>query len=240
MANEQNRQPALIAFADRQAMADKLATLIETALARALAERGAASLAVSGGSTPAALYKALSGKPLDWARVTVALADERWTPPDTEGSNETFVRRTLLQSNAAAATLIGLWSPAPSPTEGRAAAKARLEKTGAFDVAILGMGADGHTASWFPYAEGLSEALSGDDNMTAAIAAKPNGAAGAHLHRLTLTLPALRSAGLICLMTAGAEKRHVYETALEDGPVEAMPVRAILRARPDLWASWAP
>ena len=84
-----------------EAMAEALSAEIEERLARAIAERGAASLAVSGGSTPKPLYQQLSDADLDWSKVTVVLVDERWVDPGEAGSNEDFVRASLLQGKAA-------------------------------------------------------------------------------------------------------------------------------------------
>lgn len=231
----------LIAFSHREAMAARLADVIEAALARAILARGSAVLAVSGGSTPAGLYEALSRRKIDWARVSAVLVDERWVPPGAEGSNESFVRAALRQNDAAALNLVGLWSDAPGPEAGLAAATARLSRLGeAIDVAVLGMGNDGHTASWFPHAEGLAQALGGTGERLAAVTARPSTVAGDFLERMTMTLGAVRSARLVFLLMTGAEKRATFERALEDGSVEDMPVRAILDARADLWAAWAP
>jgi len=234
-------EPGLIAFETRDAMAARLADLIEACLSRAIAARGAASLAVSGGTTPAGLYQALSRRELDWARVTVALVDERWVRPGEAGSNETFVRTTLLRNKAAAARLIGLWSEASSPAGGLEVATARLVACGdAFDVVALGMGNDGHTASWFPQCEGLDRALDTTGPRLAAITAQRSEVTGDHLQRMTLTLGAIQNTGLICLLMSGTEKRAIFEKVRRGGPVDAAPVRAILQARPDLWACWAP
>ncbi|MGE0407845.1 MAG: 6-phosphogluconolactonase [Amphiplicatus sp.] len=223
--------PALIAFESREAMAARLADLVEAALGRALEARGAASLAVSGGASPAGLYAALSRRRLDWARVTAALVDERWVPPTSEGSNERFIRETLARHEAAAARLVGLWS-ATTPAQGLRAAEARLPK--GFDVVLLGMGEDGHAASWFPHAEGLRDALSKE----ARLAVVTTG--GAYRQRMTLTLGAVASAPLVILLIAGEAKRRAFEEARRAGPVEDAPVRAILQERPDLWVAWAP
>lgn len=231
---------SLVSFASRDAMAARLADVIDAQLGRALAERGRAALAVSGGSTPAALYNALSGRALDWARVSVPLVDERWVPPGADGSNETFVRSTLRQGKAAEADIIGLWSDAATPEAGAAVATQYLEKLeGPLDVVVLGMGTDGHTASWFPQARGLDDALSATSGVVH-VKAQQSDVTGSRLDRLTLTLGAVAAARFICLLITGDEKRRVLEQAAAPGPVADMPVRAILRARPDLWACWAP
>ncbi len=233
--------PRLAIFESREEMASRLSSEIAARLARAIAETGRARLAVSGGSTPAALYSLLSGADLDWSRVTVVLVDERWVRPGEDGSNESFVSATLLQGKAAEARFVGLWSDTPFPRDAAAAAEHEINEASLlpFDVVVLGMGEDGHTASWFPCCFGINDALGDEKNVTH-ICANKSDVTGAYLDRLTLTLGAVESADFIALMIAGGAKRAAFEEACGDGAVEDMPVRAILRARPDLWACWAP
>lgn len=233
------RQADLIRFADAAAMAERVADVVEAQIGRAVAERGAARIALSGGSTPAGLYKTLSKRELDWARVTAVLLDERWVPPGQEGSNETFIRNTLASGAAASVRIVGLWRDAPSPADAERKLEDLLRRNWRpFDAVVLGMGTDGHTASWFPHAEGLDRAL-GSERLVCAVQARPSAAIGAYRDRMTLTLGALADARFACLLLSGKEKRKAFEKAAGDGPVEDMPVRAILRARPDLWVCWA-
>lgn len=232
--------PELIEFASRDAVAARLSDYLESVIARAIAERGRAAIALSGGSTPEALYAELSGRPLDWTKVSVTLVDERWTPPGSSGSNETFIRRSFLKGRASAAQFIGMWSEAPTPVLGAAEAERRILPLGEFDAIVLGMGGDGHTASWFPNCEGLDRALSMTGPCVAAIKAVKSAVTGDHVDRITLTLGAIAKSRAIALLMTGADKRSTYETAIQSGGVGDMPVRAILRARPDLWACWAP
>ena len=230
--------PSLITFVDNEAMASRLADMLEAQLARAIAENGTARLAVSGGSTPAALYKKLSQRTLDWSRVSVLLVDERWVAPGEPGSNETFVRETLMQNNAASAVLYGLWRDAITPAAAVPHLNNELAEAFPFcDAVVLGMGNDCHTASWFPHADGLETALTSKDLMTS-IRAEPSEVVGKHRDRVTMTLSAVAQARFICLLLAGSSKRDAFETAQKQGPVEAAPVRAILKARQDLWTCW--
>lgn len=234
-------EPNITEFSSRADMAVRLAGDIADRLRRAVEERGRAAMALSGGSTPADLYEALSQCDLDWSRVTAALVDERWVAPGEEGSNESFIRSKLQQNKAADVHLLGLWSDARSPVEGLAAAEERYDAIKSpFDVVVLGMGPDGHAASWFPNAMGLEGALSISGPRLAPVRAKKSAVTGDHLDRLTLALGAVSEARFICLLMTGAEKRGVFEQALQDGPAEEMPVRAIIRARPDLSVCWAP
>ncbi|NWG91731.1 MAG: 6-phosphogluconolactonase [Parvularculaceae bacterium] len=228
----------LIAFASRAFMAERVADLVELAILSASVTDGAGEVAVSGGSTPMAMYAALARRDLNWRRHRMTLVDERWVPLSHPRSNESAIRRAF--APAAGVRIDGLYNGAATPEAGLSDAEARIvRRQKDFDAVILGMGDDGHTASWFPRAEGLDAAISGDAPVAAIRAAK-SAAAGDEVDRLTLTLSAIRGARVIILMIAGDGKRATFEDASGPGPVEDMPVRAILRARPDLWVCWAP
>ncbi|WP_203291571.1 6-phosphogluconolactonase [Maricaulis parjimensis] len=211
-------------------MAALLADRIRDDLSRALLERGTAVIAVSGGSTPAALYRRLSQADLDWSRVTIVLVDERWVDFDAPGSNAYFIHDTLLQGPAEKARFIGLKTSAETPLDAQDEVESRLDGIGVPDVVVLGMGADGHTASWFPRAQGLDAALSRSGRRVAAVQAAQTDVTGPHTQRMTLTLGAIAGAGRIVLMMAGASKREALERAVEPGPIADQPVRALLRA----------
>ena len=222
--------PVLERHGDREAMVEVLAGKIAAKLEAAIQTRGAASLAVSGGSTPAPLYKRLSGIELDWSKITVILVDERWVGRGEAGSNADFVAASLLQNAAAKAPIVELKTADASPKAGLAELEERLARVPQpFDAVVLGMGGDGHTASWFPHAEGLDEALDPQSGPLAAVRAHPSEVTGPFLDRMTLTKTALDEAGLTVLMLTGQGKLDTLETALEDGLVEDMPVRALLR-----------
>lgn len=138
-------------YATSARLVNDLADLIAANLSTSLRKRNAASLVVSGGSTPAPLFDALSTRELDWSRVTVTLADERWVPADHKDSNEALVRNRLLVGNAASAAFVSLYEPGCSPIEAQSVVAQRLGSMPLpFDVVLLGMGNDGHTASFSP------------------------------------------------------------------------------------------
>jgi len=222
--------PALLAAA--------LATAVAAQLRDGIAARGTAVLAVSGGRTPERFFAALAQQALDWSKVAVTLVDDRWVSLDSPRSNEALLRRCLLQGPAAAAQLFGLVSGAATPEEGLDEVTARIAALPRpFDAVVLGMGADGHTASFFPGGDRLTEVL---DPQGAALVL-PMRAAGAGEPRITLTLPLIIAARAVYLHIEGQEKAEVLARAGQDGPEAEMPVRAVLRhRRPAPEVFWCP
>lgn len=225
-------------FDHPESLAASLAESIAEALRRGVEARGRASLVVSGGSTPVPLFHQLSRELVPWSRVTVTLADERWVPGDHDASNENLVRRHLLQGDAEAATFVGLYRDAPTPEAGRAACEAALaEIPRPFDIVVLGMGTDGHTASLFP---GSDELAAGLDLDTEHLCLPVHPRDAAH-PRMSLTLRALLESRRMIVHLTGDAKWRVYRRALGPGPVEELPIRAVLgRGREPIDVYWAP
>ncbi len=223
-------------FANPSDLAVALSDSVAEELRAAITERGEASLVVSGGSTPRPFFEHLSRQQLPWEQVRVTLADERWVPADHEDSNERLVRRHLLVGEAGAATMVGLKTSAPTPEEGRSACERTLAQIARpFDVIVLGMGGDGHTASLFPEAPELAAGLDATTSQTC-LAVRPPAAPHA---RMSLTLPALLDSRRLILHITGEGKQAVYRRALEPGPPEELPIRAVLASgRVEVW--WAP
>ena len=226
----------LVTAVDRDALAARLAGDVAARLAAAIEARGTATLVVSGGSTPEPFFERLGATPLDWENVLVTLADERWVAADHPDSNAALVRRTLLRGPAARATLVELHTDAPTPEDGLDVVVARLEAMPRpFDVVVLGMGGDGHTASLFPDAPELEHAMSATDVPLAA--AHPPSVSQA---RITLTRAALVDSAARILHVTGEDKRAVLERALADEPRLA-PIARVLDEAPDGAAIyWAP
>ena len=216
----------LHAFPSRAELARTLAATVAEKLSDAIARRGAGFIAVSGGSTPALLFAELSGAAIDWGKVTVTLIDERLVPPDQPRSNAKLVADKLLQGPAAAARFVPLYH---GTDDGEEAAKRARAELGALpwplDVAVLGMGGDGHTASFFPDAPDVAELLAADASKLVL----PVESATAHERRLTLTLGKIVEAGFLALHIEGADKRQVLERALGG---EKLPIRAAIDASP--------
>jgi 6-phosphogluconolactonase len=219
---------ALRAFETSEALADALAARVANALTERLHTAPRAGLAVSGGATPVHFFEALSEQPIDWSAIDITLVDERWVGELSKRSNARFVRNCLLRGGAAAARFIPLTNASPTPEGGIDEVAARIETLPLpLAVVVLGMGEDGHTASFFPKAEGLTEALDPSTERKVAIVRAP----GAVEPRVTLTFPTLRNAGLILLHIEGAAKLRALHAAEQPGPVEDMPIRAFLRSQ---------
>ncbi len=222
-------------FPSREALAETLADDVAGVLAAALQARGSAVLAVSGGSTPGRFFDALSRLHLDWKNVVVTLVDERFVPPSSDRSNEKLVRERLLKNEARLARFVPLYSELESVEAAAKQAEAGLALVGpTLDAVVLGMGADGHTASFFPDAPNLGQLTAPDQRRR--LMSVQTSAGGEP--RLTLTLPAIVGARFLALHIEGEEKKDVLDAALEPGGER--PVTAIFehsdKAVPVYWA----
>ncbi len=217
-------------FADDEDLAPAFAEWTADKLRAAIAERGAATLVVSGGKTPARYFEALSGMQLDWTRVAITLADERRVANDSPRSNARLVREALLRNHAVVASFTPLADARLSESQELVAASARVANLPLpADLVVLGMGDNGHTASWFPGAPGLAEAM----DPGARLLVVPVEAPDAPEPRLTLTGRVILRARAIALLIEGQDKLNTLAEAFEDGPAEAMPIRAVLRGASD-------
>ena len=214
------------AFPTRDAMFAALADDVAELLIEAVAARGEALLLATGGVAVIPFYETLAARSLPWARITVLPSDARWLPEDQDGSNDGMIRRTLLQGPGAAARFEPLYGAEPTPEAALPRLRALFDTLPPADVALLGIGEDGHTAAFFKGSRGFDAAVDPHGPATFVSIYAPNGAMTPH--RLTLTLPALLQARAVRLMFFGEAKRALYDAALRPGPVEELPVRTIL------------
>ncbi|WP_173934885.1 6-phosphogluconolactonase [Chelativorans sp. Marseille-P2723] len=225
-------------FESAQELAETLASDVAERLASSIAERGTAVLAVSGGSTPPPFFRALSHKQIDWRRVIITLVDERFVPASSERSNARLVYTHLLKDKAAQARFVGLYHEFQSVEEAAEEAdQAYATLPLPLDVVILGMGTDGHTASFFPDADGFS-ALLDPEGVRHVL---PVHAVSAQEPRLTLSLAVLRQARFLALHIEGTEKLEVLRSALEEEGTARLPIRHVAdEALGPLRIYWAP
>ncbi|MBF6023170.1 6-phosphogluconolactonase [Lysobacter niastensis] len=215
-------------FDDGASLATALAKAVAADLRGAIARRGKARLAVSGGSTPRAFLCELSKQTLDWAHVTVVPVDDRWVAPDHPRSNERLLRETLFQGAAAKAQLLPLRRPAPTPESALLPVLTQVANEGLpLDVAVLGMGEDGHVASLFPDLARRDIGLQ-SSGRAPVLAIR---SASAPEPRITLTLSAIFTAPSLYLHIEGAKKRAVLENAARD-PRSTLPIRSVLAGAP--------
>lgn len=209
-------------YPDREMMMIDLANIIAGELGEALRTGDRASLCVPGGTTPGPIFDALNEVALDWDRVDVLLNDERWVPEDHDRSNTRLLRQRLLINKAAAAKYVPLYAPTETPEESMESLAAGIEPSLPLSVCLLGMGADMHTASLFPGADRLEEALSPDAPILL-----PMRAPGAPEPRITLSARVLQDSTNLHIVITGAEKREALEKARSLEPMEA-PIASVL------------
>jgi 6-phosphogluconolactonase len=223
-------------FDNPELLANALADHVAERLTAAIANNphGVATLVVSGGKSPVAFFQALAQKPIEWSKVCISLADERWVPTEHADSNAGLLKRYLLQGPAEKAGFFSLYRPTTTLDEAAAATDEALKELPRIDVLILGMGDDGHTASLFPDSPNLAEALNPDTERRCL----PMLAPSTPHQRLTMTRPLLSAATTKILSISGQAKLQTLRTALAGEDIAQMPVRAFLN--PSLEIYWCP
>ncbi|WP_442109374.1 6-phosphogluconolactonase [Pseudomonas sp. NUPR-001] len=221
-------------FSGAAQLAEGLAKDVAARLNAAIAAKGQATLVVSGGRSPVAFFQALIQQPLDWSKVLVTLADERWVPVEHADSNAGLLKRHLLTGKAAKASFLSLYRPAASLEAAAVEADQALAKLTAIDVLVLGMGDDGHTASLFPNSPNLSEGLDRHSSRRCL----PMLAPSVPHQRLSMTRALLAQAGFTVLSVQGPGKLATLRAALQGSDIAAMPIRAFLQDPLDIY--WCP
>lgn len=236
-------------YPDAQTMARAAAELFVRLADDAMKERGCFSVVLSGGGTPSGMYRLLARPPLsrevEWQRVHVFWGDERCVPPDDPRSNARMARETLLDHvpvpeeqvhpMACHRLPIGSLGKASRQTARQAAMRYELllrdffgEDDPAFDLVLLGLGENGHTASLFPHSPALREMERWAVEVDVA---------GQDYHRMTLTAPLINRALLVVFIVSGASKSNVLREVLT-GPFDPLRLPAqLIRPREErpLW-----
>ena len=214
-------------FDTREQLDLALANKVSEILQHAISLKGKASIAVSGGSTPKCFFKLLSNKDIDWKKVTITLADERWVDINSDASNTRLVHENLLQNKAAVAKFFHLKQGEELCDQTLAALNLAANNTLLpLDVLILGMGEDGHTASLFPCSAQIKQALD-SNNENALMKVEPTTAAH---QRITFSFASLSQSKNIFLLFCGDNKKQVLDKALGGDDIFEMPIRTFLQA----------
>ncbi|MEM7067606.1 MAG: 6-phosphogluconolactonase [Pseudomonadota bacterium] len=208
--------------ADRKLLADKLARYVAGELRLAVSEKGAASIAVAGGSTPREFLVRLGQIEIEWSKVTITLTDERCVPFKDERSNARLLSQTLLIGAASGARFIPLYSE----DNNHSAIDKLNEHALPLDICVLGMGTDMHTASLFPDAKGLAVGL--DENSEfPLVKIMPK---GIEEDRISMTVAELKKAKQLHLLITGEEKLAALKRAKATVDVQKAPVKAVLES----------
>lgn len=214
----------LCEFQTRENLVEALTKEITNTLTLGIQTKGYASLALSGGTTPLKLFKALSLEDIEWEKVRVTLVDDRWVDAQSEKSNEKLIRENLLVNKAVNAKFFPLKTEAREAKDAVGELNATLkEEFGTLDVVVLGMGLDAHTASFFPNAKELTSALTTDALVCATTATvEPK-------ERITLSRSFLSSSTKLFLHIETKEKHKVFLNASLSDNQNAMPIVAMMQ-----------
>ncbi|WP_028942890.1 6-phosphogluconolactonase [Pseudomonas vranovensis] len=237
MAISELKLPATVTvheFNAAPALAAGLAKVVAEQLRAAIARQGEATLVVSGGRSPVAFFEALGKQPLEWSKVLITLADERWVPVEHADSNAGLLKRYLLVGKVASARFLGLYRAAESLEAAALEADQALAALRGIDVLVLGMGDDGHTASLFPGSPNLTEGL----DLHGKRRCLPMLAPSVPHQRLSMTRSLLARAGFTALSVQGPGKLATLRAALDGTDLAEMPIRAFLHDPLEIY--WCP
>lgn len=217
-------------YVDADMMAIDLANILADELSEALHHEDRVLFAVPGGSTPGPIFDDLCAADIDWSRVDVVPTDERWVPEDHERSNARMIKERLLVNRAAAARFVPLFTPAHAPEEVLPELESMLTPELPIAVALIGMGADMHTASMFPGADGLEAAL--DSHAPILVPIRRDDLPDT---RITLSARILGGAVSKHLVITGEDKRDALKQSRHLTAAQA-PVRRVLSGATVHWA----
>ena len=206
----------------------KLLRGLSILITKTLQEKDTVVIAVSGGKSPIPLFEGLSNLDLPWHKITIVLVDERVIATNHEDSNENLVKTHLLKNKALSAKFVGLMHS----DQHIILTKANHNHL-PIDIAILGMGADGHTASIFPDCSELDYALDQKNHNTYII----TNPISAKYQRITLTLNALKQVKHLILTLNGEEKYQVF-TEAQKKENKNYPISYLINQRPDIQIYW--
>jgi len=219
--------------ADAQSLAEHLAGEIAVVLNQAISDNGRAVVAFSGGSTPKPMFQALSQHDIEWSKVVVTLVDERWVDESHELSNGAFLKAHLIDLiDGDKPAFCPLYQPAESVEDSFTVVldqyceltHSDVSSPAGFDLVVLGMGGDGHTASFFPDAPNIADLV--DPNTSAVLLSCES--ATTQVARITWSVPMLLSSPNLILHITGVGKSEVFQKACEESDAQILPIRSML------------
>ena len=218
---------------DALSLAEHLASEVALQINNAIAEQGNAVVAFSGGSTPKPLFNALADHDVDWSKVIITLVDERWVDETHELSNAAFLNKYLLaQLTDNAPAFVPLFNTEADITKGCVqtlqtycqTTGSEITKPRQFDVVILGMGNDGHTASFFPDADNIADLVDPQSSDYLLSCSSPT----TQVERITWSLPMLLNASFLALHITGESKAEVFQQACVNEQSTVLPISSVI------------
>lgn len=218
--------------ADQASLAEHLAGEITVIIAQSIRQRGVAVVALSGGSTPKLLFQALANSDIDWSKVVITLVDERWVDESDDLSNGAFLKRYLLNHISSDVRFAPLYFPAETVGESCdqvlqnycQVTDSSIDALHHFDIVILGMGNDGHTASFFPDADNIAHLVSDESTEHLLTCSSPS----TQVERITWSLPMLLNSQFLALHITGQKKQTVFQQASLVGKATELPIRSVI------------
>jgi 6-phosphogluconolactonase len=219
-------------FSQRDQLINELATVMHDHIKLMIKENGRAIVGLSGGSTPKPLFVELAKRDIDWSKVIITLVDERWVDVGHPLSNAALVDDYLLSAIPSSATFIPLYQKAKDAESSLAAVldeyckstESSLDNPAPIDLVILGMGGDGHTASFFPDANNIAEMIDPESGRYLYSCTSPS----TQVHRITWSLSHLLRAVKILLHIEGESKKNVFQSAILDTDAQQLPIRSVI------------
>ena len=213
-------------YDDAGELADAVAGDVQFVIDSAIDARGSAVIALAGGKTPFPAYQKLAKAKLDWKKVTIVPTDERIVPLGDPLSNVTALGKIFLPLGARVMPIVSQ-KTADYKAAGRSADALCQDLHWPLDLCLLGVGADGHTASIFPGPD-FDEALSGPRERRALGVMPDPLPKDAPVARVTLSRQGIVTARALMIACTGQEKRDVIEAAIKQGASSRYPIGRVL------------
>lgn len=218
--------------ADAQSLAENLAGELAVHINDAIRKNGNAVIAFSGGSTPKPMFQALAEHDIEWAKVVITLVDERWVPESHALSNAAFLKQYLLDLLPAETRFVPLYQAVQTVEASYPlvlvdycnATGSQVSDPRPFDIVVLGMGGDGHTASFFPDADNVAELVAINNTQPLLTCQSPS----TQVERITWSLPVLLNTSFLALHFTGSGKLSVFDQAVDGGEVGELPIRCAI------------